>query len=451
MPLPAEVQTLPLLAIEWFNSNDPVESWLEWLPVARMGTTIFWWLLLWASWRLAWIYGGTLAGHLSVALVACEPILLGHASLATTDIPFTACLLALVAVFRKRREKLYWLDRLLLPSFWFMLTFTAKSSALVFVPVCLTMVEIERLWSLGWRPAPQDGSWMRAWASLRDLMGIGVMGLALLFIVCPQAWVGLSYQIRHNIQGHGGSFLLGDWNVNGFWYYFPAALMIKVALPVFLLLGHMLVVRPHYLINGAVWAALGLLVLTPAFRVQLGVRFVLPIVTLVAIGAAIAASRWWAEPLTILRRVLGGSFVCGLVLWSLISACLVWPHGICYTNEVFGGTKAGYLVLSDSNYDWGQGIPELLEWHRKHSDVSLFLWYFGADSSAAREPFRSVDAAMFRNADELIRMCHGGYLAASTSQIYGKGFATPAAKYLRALQPFAHTTTYLIYDFTKKK
>src|SRR5207245_1176379 len=72
--------------------------------------------------------------------------------------------------------------------------------------------------------------------------------------------------------------------------------------------------------------------------------------------------------------------------WNTVAALLVWPHGLCYTNELWGGTRQGYLYLSDSNYDWGQGLPELARWQRHHRDTPLEVWYFGSDPRLAKLP-----------------------------------------------------------------
>src|ERR1700677_1357619 len=57
MPLPAEVQTLPLRLAELFGA-EPESNFADWLPIARLGTALFWWLLLWAAYRLAALFGG---------------------------------------------------------------------------------------------------------------------------------------------------------------------------------------------------------------------------------------------------------------------------------------------------------------------------------------------------------------------------------------------------------
>ena len=131
---------------------------------------------------------------------------------------------------------------------------------------------------------------------------------------------------------------------------------------------------------------------------------------------------------------------------TLAQAVLVWPQGLCYTNELFGGTARGHLALSDSNYDWGQGLPELARWHRQHSREPLDVWYCGTDSRIQHWPFHPVEAAQSISLEELQSRHRGRYLAVGTSVLSHSG--SPGAKVLRGLVPAARTTTFLIYDFT---
>src|SRR5213076_3194197 len=80
---------------------------------------------------------GPWGGRAVVAALACEPNLLAHAALATTDVAVSACLLALVYHFHARRDGL--------PLFWFGAAVTAKASGLVFGGLCLLIVELLRL------------------------------------------------------------------------------------------------------------------------------------------------------------------------------------------------------------------------------------------------------------------------------------------------------------------
>ena len=65
------------------------------------------------------------------------------------------------------------------------------------------------------------------------------------------------------------------------------------------------------------------------------------------------------------------------------AAVAVWPHGLCYANELWGGSRNSYRLVSDSNYDWGQGLPELAQWGRQHHVAALDVWYFGSDPRLA--------------------------------------------------------------------
>ncbi len=518
MPLPAEVQTLPLFVAEkvfgadlptsdWSRDpepgRDPLGNFWTWLAVARLGTTLFWWLLLWATYRTAAIYAGPDAGRWALAFVACEPVLLGHASLATTDIAFAACLLSLIAAFRSRRDEPNWRRRLLCPAIWVMITFMAKASALVFVPVCLTLIELERLVSLGWRPGKDRASWQRPLASLRDLAVMAVIGMALLFIVCPRVWVAISVQIQHNLQHPPDNplprapYLLGQTVSGGFWYYFPAVLAIKLGLPILITLLVLMLARPRFWLNGPSWAALGLFLLSPGFRVQLGIRMILAMVVLFMVGAAVALARWqngWRVPgagcrdssdvlplpdahhaspvtrdpwqRTVITR-------CAMVLvgWSFVSCWLnlpvtggpfptrapdylLWPHGLCYTNPLWGGTDQGYLALNDASYDWGQGLKDLEAWyaprHEQNPDLKLKVCYYATDPTLSRLDIPRITI------QDAVKPGLNCYLAVSTNYLpathVSRGqVVNPLRDFLANRQPFDRTRTFFIYDLTSSK
>src|SRR5437868_3383949 len=120
MPLPIDVETLPLYVWErWqgitFNPETDMQRILPW---ARAGALVFWWILLFFGRLAGRQLAGPWGGRLAVALLACEPSLLAHASLATTDIAITACLLALGYSFRAGREA-GWGRRVAVPACWF--------------------------------------------------------------------------------------------------------------------------------------------------------------------------------------------------------------------------------------------------------------------------------------------------------------------------------------------
>lgn len=504
MPLPIDVTTLPLYAWErWQGTKiDPETDLARVLPWARLGTQAFWWLLLVHGWQAGWQLGGRWGARLAVALLACEPSLLAHASLATTDIAASACLLALVYHFRMGREAV-WRWRVGVPALWFGATVLAKASGLVFGPLCLAAVELERLLSGKTCPSgsvrDQEGNeegrptWLlRAWAGLgplrRDGAQIIALGIVLVFVYCgcdwrvqpsfvkwahglpagptasAMAWVadhlrafpnageGLVRQVTHNVRGHG-VYLLGHTAPRAVWYYFPVALAIKLSLPLLILTTGLVVMRPRTLGNWACLAAGLLLLFSMTYRVQIGVRLVLPLVTLGIVGLSGALATVWhrgtvARPGWALRAAVAGG-----VAWAAWSALAVWPHGLCYANELWGGTAKGYLRLSDSNYDWGQGLPELVRWERQHGLACIDIWYMGTDPALLRLPVHPIrfEQAIRPTPEETAALLQGRCLAASTTQLYGSYGNTEGhramAAYLRACRPVGRTQTYLIYDF----
>ena len=52
-------------------------------------------------------------------------------------------------------------------------------------------------------------------------------------------------------------------------------------------------------------------------------------------------------------------------------------HYLAFFNVFAGGSRGGIELLADSNLDWGQDLPLLAEWRRRHDDRPLFLSYFG--------------------------------------------------------------------------
>jgi hypothetical protein len=436
MPLPGELQYFPVYVSEVSEGRLAWPRFHELLPAARFASLPFWWLLLWSAGRLATCYGGPLAGRVAMAFLAVEPVLLGHACLAATDIPFAASLLTLLASFRCRRDERTAFLRLGPPAVWLAVTFLSKASALMFVPVCLLAVEAERLWRAGPRSPVRD-----VLRSVGDLGAVALGGGALIFLTCGKAHWAVYFQLRHNATGHGLVFLLGEDRAGGFWQYFPVALSAKhtLSLLAFVLLAGSL--RPGAFLNGATCAGLGLLACTPLMKVQIGVRFVFAIAILLTVGAAAAFSAWHAAQSPGRRRT-GVAVVAVLVAWSALASARVWPHGLSYTNEPYGGTANGDRVLSDSNFDWGQGLPELRAWAADHADAPLHLYYFGTDPAADAAPFVKREWAELATMESFREANRGSYVAVSTYL----GRSGPMSGALRAVPLAGRTLTFRIYD-----
>ena len=493
MPLPPLVQTLPLHLWERCRgvNFDPARDFGRLLPIARLATLLFWWLLLLYGWLAGRQMAGVWGGRLAVAFLACEPNLLAHASLATTDIAVAACLVALLYHFRAGRGE-PWRRRILTPAVWFALAVLAKASGFVFGIIGLGVVELERHWANIAAGANKQARLRVAAPTLlsrsfrRDVWQVCCLGLLAAFCFCgseglpspsfiewarqlpegplrsgmtwfaehlcifSNAGVALIRQVRHNVQGHG-VFLLDHVARRAIWYYFPLALSIKSPLPVLVLPVFLAMVCRRSLCNWACCAALALLLFTLICRVQTGIRLVLPLVSLAAIGiaAALVTAR---QQLNLSRwRVLltaGAALSAAWLLWSALS---VWPHGLCYTNELWGGTKNGYRCLSDSNYDWGQGLNDLSDWQEAHHIHDLHVMYYGTDTKLTHLPMRwYIPGKLNLDADDLPAPARGHTFAVGTTIVYGSVSELfpdlkALAKRLRGMEPSDRTMTFFIY------
>jgi hypothetical protein len=492
MPLPMDMSALPIRIWELWQGQ-PIDmrhgdqSFALWL--SRLGVLPFWWLLLYYGWRMGHSLAGCWGGRLTVALLASEPNFLAHACLATKDIAISACLVALVYHFRTGRDCGWW-RRVGLPGFWFGMALLSKASAVVFGPLALIAVEVERLL----RQAPAEGrSWREWWRVLapgrRDMIQAGLVGLVLMFVYCGSDWKpersfvawahklspgfgssvmvwladhlcifsnageALVRQVTHNVRGHG-TFVIGHAYPRSVWYYFPVALSIKLTLTFLFLPLVVVLLRPRALTNWACIAAGLLLLYSLRCNVQIGIRLMLPAVALAAAGVSAAVVRAWQEsPSGWRRQLLRGAAVVGIA-WASLASVRVWPDALCYTNELWGGTAKGYLRLTDSNYDWGQGLKGLAAWERRHHLDTLDVWYFGTDPIIETLPIHPVafhDPTA--SPEDLLARSRGRYLAVSTTLLYGPyTLDEPAASVvarLKARRPVDRTQTYLIYDFTE--
>jgi hypothetical protein len=511
MPLPVDVETLPLRF--WEKSRgapfDPALEMDAVLPIARAANLVFWWLLLFYARLVGRQLAGPWAGRLAVAFLAAEPCLLAHASLATTDISITACLVALVYHFRVGREAAWW-QRVGLPGLWFGAALLAKASGLVFGPLCLVVVELDRLLRDRWSGMPTKlvsacnsvalqpgwltrlGTWLMmplspAFRPLRrDLGQIMLLGLGIMFVYCGSDWQreptfvqwahslpesaqarslvwlsdnlriftnageGIVQQVKHNIRGHDQVFLLGRTMPRAVWYYFPVALTIKTSLPLLFMPLLLIFIAPRACINWAFFCALALLLFSVTCRVQIGIRFMLPLVAFTAAGLAgalvIAARQQYS--FIVYAVALAG------LAWSAGASLAVWPNALCYTNELWGGTSDGFLRLSDSNYDWGQGLKELARWRDRRAIQEIDVWYFGMDPAIASTGFRQVPLHILPigSAKDFQAAVGSRYLAVSTTLLYGVPIDTPsyrqAVAFIAAHRPVDRTSTFLIYDFS---
>src|SRR5262249_22502522 len=136
-------------------------------------------------------------------------------------------------------------------------------------------------------------------------------------------------------------------------------------------------------------------------------------------------------------------------------AIRTWPDGLRYSNELYGGNNETYKYLSDSNYDWGQGVKELDRWTEEQGLPKAHVWYYGSDPVVARDPNRVLplhgDQYPMTVPEDALKHVKGKVVAVGYSILYRDPAQSPnmdlGVKFFKQQQPIGRTRTFLIYDF----
>jgi hypothetical protein len=215
------------------------------------------------------------------------------------------------------------------------------------------------------------------------------------YVPVPKAlqWVvsGIEAVSVHNTTGHP-SYLLGQSRADGWWYFYLVALAVKTPLPL-LLFGLVGLVS----LASAGWRSGDLRGLLPLLlvctflgfasvfsRINIGVRHVLIVYPLLAIGCVAAWQQCWALSKRVTSVALGRLLrvlVVVLATWQA-GALLEWPDYLAYFNEL--APEPGH-VLIDSDLDWGQDFKRLTRRLSQLHVDRVSLAYLGT-ADLQREP-----------------------------------------------------------------
>lgn len=313
------------------------------LAGARAGELPFFILAAWVVWLWARRLHGDLAGFAAVLLFTTQPVVLGHAGLATTDIALCAMVPAALYAF------LVWLDKpAVRQTLWLAFAIAggvlAKFSFLLFFPVSVVVILLIR------RPRPSRSHFiMLSTAAAGSFL---VIWAAYWFQLHP-LFQGLQDLRDHNYYGHL-SYLFGEQRTTGWWYFFPVVLALKTPLT-FLVLAALAFVwlrrgpRDQWI---PLACAAAILIGVMPSRIDIGVRHILPVYALLAIPAGLAAARLIQSAARV-PRIAGGF----LVLAQIAISAAAHPDYIAYFNELALGHPE--LIRVDSDLDWGQNFDRL--------------------------------------------------------------------------------------------
>ena len=337
---------------------------------------------------------GPLAGLLALALYVVDPLVVANAGLATLDLGAAASIFGAVA--------LAWLAldtgkarHVAAAGALAGLALASKGTGLAVLPVLPLLAVAPMARAGGPSPGEIRGRLLR-------LAGVAAAGAVALWLVTLPAgglpaWAAaLRLQRAHAATGHA-TYALGMHAMQCWAWWFPFAWSVKTPVPVLAATGAGAVLvaararrRPE--VAAAVLATPAvLLAAAMASGICNGVRQLLPATPFLAVagGAALAAA--W-------RTVAGRIAASAALAWAAAALWLVHPTAIAYANELAGGPPRLWRLLTDSNVDWGQELPQLAETLRGVPVRRLWLDYFGTawPPASGIDRFRKVQDHRFR-------------------------------------------------------
>ncbi len=149
----------------------------------------------------------------------------------------------------------------------------------------------------------------------------------------------------------------------------------------------------------------------------------------------------------LVRWILAGLTVVSMA----VTSALLWPDPLRHVNRLWGGPTHGPALLEDSNYDWGQGLPELKAWWSARGEPRLHVWYFGADPAVFLPPFQLIEVHRMPDATEkaVADTIRDGYFAVSLALLESCPERNPntldVVQWLRTLEPVGRTRTFVIF------
>jgi hypothetical protein len=380
----------------------------------RIASAVFTLLLALTVFLAAKEFFGTVAGFVSLSLLAFDPNLLAHGALVTTDAALSCFMFASVYAFYRYRK---------VPSIWRMtvvgmavgLALAVKHTGILVLPILLLLAICELvLYRLRAEPALGKQTVELGAA----MIAITIIGVAILWScygfryaarpkglqlnpplpeyvqglksheswavstlahwhILPESYLYGLADVRLTADFYT-SYVWGNIYAHGVWFYFPVAFVVKSTLGFMALL--LLTIAAIALRKLNCWREILFLIVPPIFYLlvavtvgmNIGVRHILPVY--VFLSVLIGGAAW---KLTQLNRkwiyVVGA-----LLLVHVVSSARIFPNYIAYANEIWGGPSQTHKYLTDSNADWGQQLLTIKKYLDQRGVKDCWFVYFAA-------------------------------------------------------------------------
>jgi len=393
------------------------------LNVARMGELLFWArlpmvLLTLALGGLIFACGrrlfGTRAGLLALALFCLEPTVLAHGWIVHTDIPASLAYLSWWAALALYITRPGW-PRAILLGIATGAAIVTKYNLLVLLPLgvlalaillviaprrggrrapllahagivaVLTLLILNAVYFFTHRPLTDvDIAWLRQEDPGRADQVLAIIR-ALAPIIPPYYQFGTYTVLTHNGDGHPAG-LLGLYDQQGWWYYFPVAFALKTALPFLILTLAALGWSVWRVGRWRDWRPLIVIVPMLIFaasamssHINIGVRHFLPVFPFCfLLGGALldrllAKRGHWPRRFglrSIARATVGPLLVALTLAGVFIGTARAYPNYLSYMNPL-ACCQPPWYYLSDSNVEWGQDVGALASYLQAHGETTV--------------------------------------------------------------------------------
>ncbi len=357
---------------------------------ARLPGLVWFVALLVVVFHLGRRLGGPLGAHLATAASALDPNLAAHASVATVDASYTfATLLALLAGLRYAERPSHARAGAVGAALGF--AFATKFTAFLLIPGLALVPLTRRLFGRGDEIFRRRPVLLAADVALVTLAAMACVCAAYLFVdLAPRLdqplwkssvmaraagllpWLrlplpadfltGFDICMAHERSRGWSVLILGRSFPDGVSWYFAVSWLLKtpLALIAALVAGLALAWRARRALEPAGVAllanlALHLFYFSFLFRAQIGYRYVLMAVPLVAL---LAAAGWSARGVS---RVLTAS-ACGVALLAALEALPYLGNTLALTNALVQPKREAWRYLTNSSLDWGQNDEKVAAW-----------------------------------------------------------------------------------------
>jgi 4-amino-4-deoxy-L-arabinose transferase-like glycosyltransferase len=383
---------------------------------------------------------GLIPSIIASVLVSFSPTLLAHGQLATTDFGCTVFMFISVYTFYlavHAGNNKRWVICGIVTG----LAFLTKYTALLLVPIFIIFTLYEIIFNKICNKALFRG--------IIILVFFILLVLSLGYKFTPWLYVsGISQiYVRNNPDAY--YYLFGNVLDGAVWYYYFAVFLAKTPVATLLLLAISAYVSVRYKFDRDIiiyfLVPVGVIMFVCAFDTHnLGIRRVLPMYPFLFSFISCTYNHINADNL---KKTIFSTFLA----WNIITTIIAYPHYISFFNIAVGGSNNGPNLLEDSNLDWGQDLPALVEWQKNnYPDEPINIAYFGAINPRLYGlTFRQISE------EELLNPRYGIYAISAHYLIYTRksAFLTKEkVDWLELYEPIGYAgNSIYIYQFNDKR